>query len=180
MSDLRLSLIVLLLISGCPSTVFGGVMPIHVYSIDRHSRGPFTHILSKDIEARPAFTDSNSSAAVVWVVRPVPIRASLDHVHPGLILPAFVHSSTGPSVFQRAAGKLLGSQAPTTSLFAQSQVCGSHDAGAPTTTATFPASLLSFVFGSRDNRQSSESAANQISKQRRHVDQYSIVGRGWV
>ena len=72
----RRSLVISLLFQCSPATVFGFVVAVVVDTIESETGRSFAHVGKEILKRKPAFTDSDSAAAVVGITALLAIAAS--------------------------------------------------------------------------------------------------------
>ena len=96
-----------LFLASCPSAVLWRVVSIVVDAVKRLSFRFFTHVCEEVIKLIPPFTNSNSSASIVWKGFVSWIKASSPHCDPNI-----VNSGTGVSMGSSPLRDKLPLQAP--------------------------------------------------------------------
>lgn len=71
----------------CPSAVVRAIVSIRVFSINRHSFWPISHISKKILELHPTLANANSTAAVILKLGVTRAKAAIAHRIPGKVGP---------------------------------------------------------------------------------------------
>lgn len=171
--DIR-SLIVLLLLHGGPSTIFGAIALRVVDTINRMFRcWPISHIGKEIFEALPAFTDCYAFGRIIGMPSS---SAAFNHSHPSSIDRGVTHAMRGIYYFVSGTSQ-FAHQAPTRFRLAFTQGLSSRDSFLTAIANTIPAGVAMICkWASVDYNQSPETFTSKIYQSHRSIINNSILG----